>query len=116
MTMKRIQLVVLGIALSLAASAETHADFSGRWRMTKELSEFGSLKQPDIVVRVIEQHEPTLNLHTVETTDGKTNVSDVSYLTDGSETKNTRSGRLATSKAFWDGPALMIRTQTTDSK
>jgi hypothetical protein len=116
MTMKRIQLVVLGIALSLGASAETHADFSGRWRMSKELSDFGTFKQPDIVVRVIEQHEPTLNLHTVETTEGKTSVSDVSYLTDGSESKNTRSGRPATSKAFWDGAALMIRTETTDSK
>jgi hypothetical protein len=91
-------------------------DFSGRWRMVKDKSDFGGFKAPEIVVRVVEHRDPTLNVHTVQTSGGKTSTADVSYFTDGSQTTNTMSGRDATSKAYWDGPALVIRTTTKDSK
>jgi hypothetical protein len=91
-------------------------NFSGRWRMVKDKSDFGGFKSPDIVVRVVEHRDPTLNVHTVQTTAGKTTTADVSYFTDGAQTTNSMSGRDAVSKAFWDGPALMIRTTTKDSK
>jgi hypothetical protein len=84
--------------------------------MLKDQSDFGTFTRPDIIVRVIDHHDPTLNLHTVETAGGKTNVADISYFTDGTESTNNRGGRTATSKAFWDGAALMIRTETTDSQ
>jgi hypothetical protein len=91
-------------------------DFSGRWRMVKDKSDFGGFKAPDIIVRVIEHRDPTLNVHTVQTSGGKTSTADVSYFTDGAQTTNSMSGRDAVSKAFWDGAALMIRTTTKDSK
>src|SRR5207248_682664 len=91
-------------------------NFSGRWRMVKDKSDFGGFKAPDIIVRVIEHRDPTLNVHTVQTSAGKTSTVDVSYFTDGSETTNSMSGRDAVSKAFWDLPALVIRTKTKDSK
>lgn len=94
----------------------TRPNFSGRWRMVKEKSDFGSFKMPDIVVRVIEHRDPTLNVHTIQTTGGKTSISDVSYTTDGSESTNVINGRPAVSKTFWDGPALMIRTTMKNSK
>jgi hypothetical protein len=116
--MTRIGSTCLGMllcAFATVASAATHPDFSGRWKMLKDQSDFGKFTRPDIVIRVIDHHDPTLNLHTVETTGGKTSVADISYFTDGSEATNNRSGHSATSKAFWDGAALMIRTDTTDS-
>ena len=91
-------------------------DFSGRWRMVKDKSDFGGFAIPDLVVRVIEHHDPTLNVHTVQTTGTKTTTADVSYFTDGSQTSNVINGHDATSKAFWDGPALVIRTNMKDSK
>ncbi|MGI9073408.1 MAG: hypothetical protein ACR2JB_19345 [Bryobacteraceae bacterium] len=91
-------------------------DFSGRWRMVKDKSDFGGFTSPDIVVRVVEHRDPTLNVHTVQTSKGKTSTVDVSYFTDGSQTTNSMSGRDAVSKAFWDGSALVIRTTTKDSK
>ena len=91
-------------------------NFSGRWRMVKDKSDFGGFAAPDIVVRVIEHHDPTLNVHTVQTSKGKTSTVDVSYFTDGSEATNSMSGRESVSKAYWDGPALVIRTTTKDSK
>lgn len=113
--MRPFHVIGLGLLLAALAGAAPHTDFSGRWRMMKDQSDFGKFTKPDIVVRVIDQHDPTLNLHTVETTAGKTKVADISYFTDGTQATNDRGGRTATSKAFWDGPALMIRTQTTDS-
>jgi hypothetical protein len=110
-------------ALSLPAlghgqvpAAPAKPDFSGRWRMVKDKSGFGGFTAPDIVVRVVEHRDPTLNVHTVQTSSKKTSTVDVSYFTDGSQTTNTMSGRDAVSKAFWDGPALVIRTMTKDSK
>ncbi len=93
-----------------------HPDYSGRWKMSKEKSDFGKFKAPDVIIRVIDEHEPTLNIHTIQTANGKTTTSDVSYFVDGRESSNVLSGRDATSKSFWDGPDLTIRTETTNSK
>jgi hypothetical protein len=92
------------------------ADFSGRWRMVKDKSDFGGFSIPDAVVRVIEHRDPTLNVHTIQTTKDKTTSADVSYFTDGSESSNVINGHEATSKTFWDGPALVVRTNMKDSK
>jgi hypothetical protein len=99
-----------------APASPAKPDLSGRWRMVKDKSDFGGFTAPDIVVRVVEHRDPTLNVHTVQTSKGKTSTVDVSYFTDGSQTTNTMSGRDAVSKAFWDGPALVIRTTTKNSK
>ena len=113
---------MVAFAFAAIACAQTtppaHTNFSGRWRMVKDQSDFGSfnINVPDMVIRVIEQRDATLNLHTVETTHGKTSVSDIVYYTDGRESTNDRGGRSAVSRAFWDGNALMIRTDTTDSR
>lgn len=84
--------------------------------MIKDLSEFQKFKQPDIITRTVEEHDNTMNVHTVQTTGKSTTTSDVTYLLDGSDSQNVMSGRDAVSKTFWDGSALMIRTITKDSK
>lgn len=78
--------------------------------MVKDKSDFARAAMPDIIVRVVEQRDPTMNVHTVQTTGTKTTTADVSYFTDGTEASNVINGHEATSKAFWDGSALMIRT------
>ncbi len=88
-----------------------HPNFSGRWRMVKEKSEFNGFKVPDVVIRVVDHHDPMINLHTIQTTDKQTTMSDVSYFTDNSVTMNTIKGRDAQCRAFWDGPALIVRTK-----
>jgi len=88
-----------------------HPNFSGRWRMVKEKSEFNGFKVPDVVIRVVDHHDPMINLHTIQTTDKQTTMSDVSYFTDNSVTMNTIKGRDAQCRAFWDGQALIVRTK-----
>jgi hypothetical protein len=97
-------------------TAAKHPNYSGRWKMNKEKSDFGKFKAPDMIIRVVDEHEPTMNIHTIQTAGGKTTSSDVSYYVDGRESNNVLSGRDATSKSFWDGSTLAIRTETKNSK
>jgi hypothetical protein len=91
-------------------------DFSGRWRMMKELSDFHGFQVPNIVVRIVDDHDPTMNVHTIQTTDQNTTTSDVTYFTDGSITKNVINGRDAESKCYWDGKVLVVRTSMKNKK
>lgn len=111
-------LVVMGQpgAASIGLDAPAHANFSGRWRMNKEKSDFAKFKIPDMIVRVIDHHDPTMNVHTIQTIAGKTSSSDVSYFTDGSISTNVINGRDATSKTYWDGNALVVRTDMKTAK
>jgi hypothetical protein len=84
--------------------------------MVKEQSDFGKFAAPDIIVRVVDQHDQTLNVHTVQTKGKNTSTSDVSYFTSGELATNNMSGRDAVSKTFWDGETLVIRTATKNSK
>lgn len=98
------------------SASDAKPNFSGRWRMDKDKSNFATFQAPDIVVQVVDQRGPTMNVHTVETRGKQTNTADVSYFTDGSTSSNIINGRQAESKAFWDGNALNIRTTEKDSK
>jgi hypothetical protein len=114
--MKKLILLIGALCCTLAAQSPDKTDFSGRWRMVKEKSEFSGFKTPDIVTRVVDQHTPVMNVHTVQTTGTKTAISDVAYSTDGTPTDNVINGRDAQSKAFWDGPVLVIRTTMKNAK
>ncbi len=116
MTIRRVLLLSLPFCLLLHAQEPKHVNFSGRWRMIKDQSDFGKFIPPDLIVRVVDQHDPTMNVHTVQTKGKSTSISDVSYFTSGDISTNVMSGREATSKAFWDGSTLVIRTATKDSK
>jgi hypothetical protein len=91
-------------------------NFSGRWRMMKEKSDFAGLKPPDVITRSIDQRGVIMNVHTVETMGQKTSIADVSYSTDGAITQNVISGRNAESRTFWDGPTLVVKTTMRTSK
>jgi hypothetical protein len=109
-------LVTSAVAQGALQLPAAKPDFSGRWRMVKDKSDFGGFAIPDGVVRVVDHHEPTLNVHTIQTTGDKTTSADVSYFTDGSVSTNVINGHEATSKAYWDGPVLVVRTSMKDSK
>jgi hypothetical protein len=89
---------------------QTHPNFSGRWRMVKDKSEFPHATMPDMIIRVIDQRDSTMNIHTIQTSGKVTKTADVSYFLDGSPSTNTLNNHEATSKTFWDGPVLNVRT------
>jgi hypothetical protein len=124
--MNRRGFLFLGLCVALFAPvldqaqstspAAAKPNFSGRWRMVRDKSKFGTFKMPDIIVRVIDHHDPTLNVHTVQTAGKQTTMSDVSYFTNGNESSNSINGREAESKAFWDGAALVVKTNMLTAK
>ncbi len=91
-------------------------DFSGRWRMAKDKSDFHGFAMPGIVIRKVDQHGPTLNVHTIQTSGEKTTTNDATYFTDGSITNNVINGRDAQSKCYWDGSVLVVRTSMKTAK
>ena len=99
-----------------AEKPPAHTNFSGRWRMDKAKSDFGTFKKPSMVVRVIDQHDPDMNVHLVQTTGDRTSTVDVTYKTDGTYSTNIVNGRDARTKSFWDGRDLVIRTNMRNSK
>jgi hypothetical protein len=107
----RRKLILIFAAATLAyPQTSAKPNFTGRWKMVRDKSEFHGFKMPDAIIRVVDHRDPTMNLHTIQTVGDKTSMSDVSYLTDGTPATNTISGRDAESKAFWDGQVLVIRT------
>lgn len=112
-------MITAGIAWPAVAPAQNASpaakpNFSGRWRMVKDKSNFGGFHMPDIVVQIVDQRGITMNVHTVETTGKQTSTSDVSYFLDGTPSKNVMNGRQAESKTFWDGKVLNVRTAVKD--
>lgn len=110
---RRTALFALAVCPLMFGQSDTHPshpNFSGRWRMDKSRSDFASAAMPDAIIRVIDQHETTLNIHTIQTTGTSTKSADVSYFIDGSPSTNIINNHEATSKTFWDGPALDVRT------
>lgn len=110
--------VVLVVGMLAGAQQQTpqNTNFSGRWRMVKDQSNFGNFNTPDMVVLVVDQHGAAMNVHIVETVGGKTHFSDVVYYTDGRVANNIINGHDAESRTFWDGTALMVRTYEKNSK
>lgn len=102
-------------ALAQAQTADK-PDFSGRWRMVKDKSNFAGFKMPDVIVRAIEQHGVIMNVHTVQTVGQKTSIADISYSIDGAVTQNVINGRDSESRTYWDGPVLVVKTTMTTSK
>ncbi len=113
--MRRIFTAVLFCVMA-AAQTTGKPDFSGRWRMLKDKSDFAGFHTPDIIVRNIEQHGVIMNVHTVQTFGQKTSIADISYSIDGTPTQNVVNGRNAESRTFWDGSVLVVKTVMTTSK
>ena len=78
--------------------------------MVKSKSDFARATMPDMIIRVVDQRDKTMNVHTIQTMGKKTTTADISYFIDGTEATNVIDGHDAVSRSFWDGPGLMIRT------
>ena len=99
-----------------AAQTTDKPDFSGRWRMLKDKSDFAGFKTPDVITRTIDQHGVIMNVHTVQTVGQKTSIADIAYAIDGSVAQNVVNGRDSESRTYWDGSVLVVKTAMKTAK
>jgi hypothetical protein len=94
-------------AAALAVAADK-PDFSGNWKLDPDKSVFGPMPPPTSMMLVIDHKDPDISVNQSSTgPEGDQNTIS-KYSTDGKETVNKFMGTDVTSKAHWDGAALMI--------
>jgi hypothetical protein len=109
--MKKTLWAVAAIGFCLLAQlafAQDTPDFSGRWNMNLEKSDFGGMERPSSGAYVIRHSGANLALD--YTQDGKTTHLD--FMTDGQErvTESNNDADILT-RVFWAGPVLTFESR-----
>ena len=109
----RVWLVVLGTVLALFAGTEK-PDFSGRWKLNVEKSDFGGAPGPTSLTSRIEHRGPELKVHSEIAGPQGQYATDYKWFTDGRENVNTVRGNEIHATVVWEGAALKA-TSTTEA-
>jgi hypothetical protein len=100
--------------VSMSVNAQSVPDFTGKWVLQSDKSNFGMVPAPKSRVDLIEHKEPRLSIkRTVTTADGQENATELSCAIDGQPCKSTAGPMTLTSVLRWDGQALVMATTTT---
>jgi len=103
--------IVIALALSFAAFAQTKPNFSGNWKLNIGKSDFGMLPPPDSRTDVIEQTSDLVK----DTVSSVGQQGPMNYVLavkpDGTETTVHTGERDVKVSAVWDGPALVVTTK-----
>jgi hypothetical protein len=97
--------------LTVPAMAAGKPDFSGEWKLNVDKSNFGPVPPPTSQTRKIDHKEPTIKIVTAQNGMDGEYTTDLTYTTDGKESKNNVRGAEAKSVAKWDGDALAVDTK-----
>ncbi len=106
-------LALLLVSTTLLNSAEQKPNFTGKWELNPEKSDFGALPGPDRRTDQIEHAEPVLRLTSRQTRGGRESIGQWECLTDGSPCTVSIQGaelRVA-SRVTWAGTALTFDSQ-----
>jgi hypothetical protein len=96
-------------ALSLPVLAADKPNFSGKWSMNKDKSDFGSFPMvPEKIDRTIDHKEDSLSMETTQVgQQGEVTMSS-KFKLDGSESENDSPRGKVKSVAKWDGSDVVI--------
>jgi hypothetical protein len=116
-----VSVLILTISL-VAISARPNAqqpkpaslpNFSGTWKANIEKSSFGPAPVPKSMVYKIEHREPSVKLTSTRVEEEGEDTVTLTLTTDGKESSNMVHGAAVKSKLKWEGPALLIDSETT---
>jgi len=93
------------------ASAGPKPDFSGDWKLNVDKSNFGPMPPPTSQTRSITHKDPAIKMVTKQSGAEGDVTLDLSYATDGTESKNDFMGNTMKSTAKWEGDALIINSK-----
>jgi len=100
---KRLFLLLLVLLLPVALFAESHPDFTGKWKLNVQKSDTGTSGVTELVVDV-DHKDPVFNYTVKGMAGGQQFVQSESFTTDG---KPSHDSHGLTVTASWDGPALV---------
>jgi hypothetical protein len=103
------KLIVALLLLAFAAFADdAKPNFSGIWKLNAAKSDFGPMPPPDSRTDTIDHKEPVVK-ESVSMATGQGDMQwDITYTTDGKDSKNTIMGNDMVSNAHWDGQTLVV--------
>ncbi len=96
---------------SAAAVAADKPDFSGKWKLNTEKSDFGPMPKPQGVDYVIVHKDPELNVKTTAMTQSGEVANESKIVTDGKEFINTLRGQQIKGTAKWEGSVLVVHQE-----
>ncbi len=97
--------------LTVPAMAAGKPDFTGEWKLNVDKSNFGPIPPPTSETQKIDHKDPVVKISTAHNGMDGEYTTDLTYTTDGKESKNTVRGQEAKSIAKWDGDALAVDTK-----
>ena len=112
--MTRRLLAVLFVCLSIgsvAALAADKPDFTGKWKLNTEKSDFGPMPKPQKVDYVIAHKDPELIVKSTATTQMGEVANESKIVTDGKEFTNTMRGQEIKGTAKWEGKVLVVHQE-----
>ena len=98
-------------ASASAGSAGSHSNYSGRWKLNVDKSDFGPLPPSSSRTDIIDHNDPNLKVNVSD--DGAQGLQQyvLSLTTDGKEATNTVAGMDTKNIANWDGSNLVVDTK-----
>jgi len=103
------KLIVAFLLLAFAAFADdAKPNFSGTWKLNAAKSDFGPMPAPDSRTDTIDHKDPVVKESVaMSSSQGDMNW-DLTYTTDGKDSKNEVMGSEMTSNGHWDGKTLVV--------
>lgn len=102
-------IIVSLLLLAFAAFAQdAKPNFSGTWKLDAAKSDFGPIPPPDSRTDTIDHKEPVVKESVAMATGQGDMQWDITFTTDGKDSKNEVMGSEMTSNAHWDGSALVV--------
>jgi len=103
------KLIISLMLLAIAAFADdAKPNLSGTWKLDAAKSDFGQMPAPDSRTDTIDHKDPVVK-ESVSMSTGQGDMAwDLTYTTDGKDSKNTVMGNDMVSNAHWDGNKLVV--------
>jgi hypothetical protein len=105
--MTRLTFTLLFLAASFTALA-AKPNFAGEWKLDTAKSDFGDMPSPGELMKQVSHEDTRLVVKEFEAGGLGTMTAELTYSTDGAETKNKIKGSEVTSVAKWSGDTLKI--------
>jgi hypothetical protein len=105
-------LLLLTLLAATTSFSFAKPNFTGEWKVDSAKSDFGDMPAPDSIVMQIDHADPKLIMKQFQSGGPLGELkADMTYQTDGTESKNTVRGSEILSTGKWSGDALKINTK-----